>query len=162
MQDEDGEEEPEITEENVDEYLKDAETLGGTTSAHVDDENVKSNPVMRAFILEVNPHLVRLATVTPLSFATDSAVPTITDALNATHQRALECFNNFLLAMNDIPSKFWFSERLPDAHQAWRWLFELANKIASAPQSEARDEVIEVIVGCLWSLGRGLTQNIVS
>lgn len=162
MEDEDAEE-PEVTEENVDEYLKDAaETLGHTTSTTVDDENVKSNPVLRALVLQVNPHLVRLATLTPLSFATDSVAPTITEALNATHQRALECFNNFLLAMNDIPSKFWFNEHLSDAHQAWRWLFDLANKVASTPQSKTRDELIEVIVGCLWSLGRGLVQNIVS
>ncbi len=58
--------------------------------------------------------------------------------------------------MNEIPSKFWFKEQSSDAVQAWRWLFNTANLVASSPESEDRNAVLEAIVGCLWSLGRGL------
>lgn len=163
MVDED-EPEEEVNEDNVDEYLKEASQLDqqSSTNATVDDQLVRTNPVLRTFIVDISPQLIRLATPTPLSFPAEIIAPTVTDALVLTHQRALECFNNFLLAMAEIPSKFWFKEHKADACHAWRWLFNLANTVASAPASEMRDEVVEVIVGCLWSLGRGLQQDIVS
>ncbi|KAI7877836.1 ARM repeat-containing protein [Lichtheimia hyalospora FSU 10163] len=161
MVDED-EPEQEVNEDNVDEYLKEASQLDqqSSTNATVDDQLVRTNPVLRTFIVDISPQLIRLATPTPLSFPAQVIAPTVTDALVLTHQRALECFNNFLLAMAEIPSKFWFKEHKSDACHAWRWLFNLANTVASAPASENRDEVVEVIVGCLWSLGRGLQQDI--
>ncbi|KAI9266494.1 armadillo-type protein [Phascolomyces articulosus] len=157
----DGDQEPEeVTEENIDELLKDSENLEQKTSSAVDDQLIRSNPIMGAFITEISPQLIRLATLTPLSFPQEPIAPGVTDALVLTHQRALECFNNYLLAMAELPSKFWFKEHKSDACQAWRWLFNLANTVGSAQPSQARDELIEIIVGCLWSLGRGLGQEI--
>ena len=160
-----GDEEPveeEVTEENVDELLKNGEEFDQKTSSAVDDALVRSNPILGAFINEISPQLIRLATLTPLSLSSEPIAPGVSDAIVLTHQRALECFNNFLLAMAEMPSKFWFKEHLSDACQAWRWLFNLANQAGAAPPSQARDDLIEVIVGCLWSLGRGLGQDIVS
>ncbi|KAI7856788.1 armadillo-type protein [Circinella umbellata] len=156
----DDEEEPEITEDNIDELLKDSENLSEKTSNAVDDQIIRNNPILGAFITEISPQLIRLATLTPLSFPQEPIVPAVTDALILTHQRALECFNNYLLALAELPSKFWFKEHKSDACQAWRWLFNLANTVGATQPSQARDELIEIIVGCLWSLGRGLGQDI--
>ncbi|KAI9488024.1 armadillo-type protein [Zychaea mexicana] len=156
----DDEEPEEVTEENVEDLLKDGENLDQKTSTAVDDQLIRTNPILRSFITDISPQLIQLASLTPLSFPSEPIAPAITDALVLTHQRALECFNNFLLAMAELPSKFWFKEHKSDACQAWRWLFNLANTVGSAQSSQARDELIEIIVGCLWSLGRGLGQDI--
>ncbi|KAI9312969.1 armadillo-type protein [Dichotomocladium elegans] len=158
-EDEEGwEEEGNNAEENIAET---ADLEQSTTSAAVNEQLIRSNPVVHAFIYQVMPQLIRLATLTPLSFPSENMLaPTVSDAIALTHQRALECFNNFLLAMAEIPSKFWFKEFKADACQGWRWLFDLANQVGASPASPAREDVLEVIVTCLWSLGRGLQQDI--
>ncbi|KAI8336346.1 armadillo-type protein [Chlamydoabsidia padenii] len=151
-----------INEDNIDNYLEDVEALKEGNGDTTNLELLRTNPIMHAFTYQVFPQLIRLATPTPtLSFPTDPTLcPTVTLGLGLTHQRALECINNFLLAMNDLPSNFWFQEHLSDAKQAWQWLFETAHKIGASPPSEQRDVILEVMVGCLWSLGRGLKQEI--
>jgi hypothetical protein len=152
-----------LNEDNVDEYLRDAENLVDSTSAAVDEAAIRSNPVLKNFTSKIFPKLFQLATPTVLSFPQDGTLCSgITHGLTLTHQRALECLNNFLLAMNEVPSKFWFKEHLSDAQKTWSWLFSNANMIGSAPESEERNDILEVIVGCLWALGRGLGGNIVS
>ncbi|KAI8083106.1 armadillo-type protein [Halteromyces radiatus] len=149
-----------INEDNIDDYLQDAAALNDNTNGNT--ELLNSNPVMHAFTYQIFPQLIRLATPTPtLSFPADPTFcPTVTLGLSLTHQRSLECINNFLLAMNDVPSKIWFKEHVSDAQQAWQWLFQTAHQIGSCTASESRDSILEVMVGCLWSLGRGLGQNI--
>ncbi|ORE09803.1 ARM repeat-containing protein [Rhizopus microsporus var. microsporus] len=149
----DEDEEEEEKEENLELELNET-----STSVNVDEEKIRSSPVVKAFTIQVFPHLIRLATPTCLSFPVEPSV--ITQGLTLTHQRALECLNNFLLAMSEIPSKFWFKEQNADAVQAWRWLFNMAHTVASAPDSEHKHAVLETIVGCLWCLGRGLGQHI--
>lgn len=155
-----------INEDNIDNYLEDAEALkdgsGDLGNSKHDLELLRTNPIMHTFTYQVFPQLIRLATPTPtLSFPADPTLcPTVTIGLGLTHQRSLECINNFLLAMNDLPSNFWFQEHLSDAKQAWKWLFETAHQIGACPSSEQRDAILEVMVGCLWSLGRGLKQEI--
>jgi hypothetical protein len=153
-----------INEDNIDNYLEDAEALkdgNGDLGGKHDLELLRTNPIMHAFTYQVFPQLIRLATPTTLSFPADPTLcPTVTIGLGLTHQRSLECINNFLLAMNDLPSNFWFQEHLSDAKQAWKWLFETAHQIGACPSSEQRDAILEVMVGCLWSLGRGLKQEI--
>ncbi|CAO3613695.1 unnamed protein product [Mucor fragilis] len=150
-----------LNEDNVDDYLRDAENLGQNTSTAVDEAVVRSNPVLSNFTFKIFPKLLALSTPTVLSFPVDATFcPGVTHCLTLTHQRALECLNNFLLAMNEVPSKFWFKEHLDDAQKTWTWLFSTANAIGSAPESEDRNQILEVIVGCLWALGRGLGENI--
>lgn len=153
-----------VNEDNVDDYLLEAEKLGdNTTSNAVDEAVVRSNPVLGNFTFKVFPHLLQLATPTCISFPQDATfAPGVTQGLTLTHQRALECLNNFLLAMNEVPSKFWFKEHISDATKTWSWLFQSAVSIGNAPASEERDAILEAIVGCLWALGRGLGENIVS
>ncbi|KAI7895572.1 armadillo-type protein [Mucor mucedo] len=147
--------------DNVDEYLREAESLGDNTSAAVDEAVVRSNPVLSNFTQRIFPRLLQLATPTSVSFPENAALaPGVTQGLTLTHQRALECLNNFLLAMNEVPSKFWFREHIADAKKTWGWLFQTAIAIGNAPASEDRDAIIEAIISCLWSLGRGLGNNI--
>lgn len=150
-----------VNEDNVDEYLRDAEKLGMNTSAAVDEEVIRSNPVLATFTNSVYPKLLELSTPTVLSYSQDTSFG-VAQALTLTHQRALECLNNFLLAMNEIPTKFWFKEHLHNAQKTWGWLFSMANTVASVPSSEQRDNILEIIIGCLWALGRGLGDQIVS
>ncbi|KAI8094205.1 armadillo-type protein [Thamnidium elegans] len=161
-QDQDAEEMTDnLNEDNVDDYLREAESLGDNTSTAVDEAVVRSNPVINNFSIKIFPQLVQLATPTSVSFPQDATfAPGVTQGLVLTHQRALECLNNFLLAMNEVPSKFWFKEHVDDAKKTWSWLFQNAILIGTAPASEERDSIIEAIVSCLWSLGRGLGQNI--
>lgn len=164
-QDQDAEEMTDnLNEDNVDQYLRDAEKLGDhTTSIAVDEAVVRSNPVLGNFTTMIFPQLLLLATPTSVSFPQDALfAPGVTQGLTLTHQRALECLNNFLLAMNEVPSKFWFKEHILDATKTWSWLFQNAILIGTALASEDRDSILEAIVGCLWSLGRGLGENIVS
>ncbi|CAO3617277.1 unnamed protein product [Cunninghamella blakesleeana] len=156
-----------INEDNIESYLDDPSAIVNDTNKNITEENMellKSNPVLHSFIYQIFPKLITLATPTVLSFpsqdVSSSVSATVTLGLEMVHQRSLECFNNFLLAMNDLPTKLWFKEHLNDAKQSWQWLFETAHKIGSAPSSDMRDTVLEVMVGCLWSLGRGLGQEI--
>lgn len=152
-----------LNEENVDEYLRDAENLGEGTAATVEESVIRSSPVVNNFTTNIYPRLLQLASPTTLSFTQEYPLASgIKQGLALTHQRALECLNNFLLAMNETPSKFWFKEHVDDASKTWSWLFATAHTIGSAPDSEERNDVLEAIVGCLWALGRGLGVNIVS
>jgi hypothetical protein len=129
----------------------------------MNDEQLGQNTTLHAYIHQVFPQLIRLSTATPISFEHIDKAPTVTRSLTLTHQRALECLNNFLLSMNEVPSKYWFRECKSDAIQLWRWLFTLADQVATSHAEQwAKEVILETAVGCLWALGRGLTQDIVS
>lgn len=158
MMDENEEEKPPTEDEEGFE-----EEVAGKTSSAVDEALIRSNPVLYAYIHQIFPQLIRLSTATPISYQQMSLSPLVTQGLVTTHQRSLECLNNFLLAMNELPRKFWFKDYKSDATQLWRWLFEIADNVAnSKPEEWARDAILEVVISCLWALGRGLEQDIVS
>ncbi|KAI9259959.1 armadillo-type protein [Helicostylum pulchrum] len=147
-------------EEDDDDDGIDQEIFGQTSSA-MDDALIRSNPVLHAYIHQIFPQLIRLSTATPISFHQMNLSPLVTHGLVITHQRSLECLNNFLLAMNEVPKKYWFKEYKSDATQLWIWLFNLANEVASSkPEEWARDGILEIVVSCIWALGRGLGQDI--
>ncbi|KAG2187982.1 hypothetical protein INT44_000732 [Umbelopsis vinacea] len=150
----------------------------GETSNTADLALLKNNPILHMLIHQVFPQLIKLGTTTkisyppqetPAKYAPQSIESSIIDAFSNTHLRAIECLNNFLLTMNDLPSKFWFKEKKEDAQNAWTWLFQTAGGVAGSgvavgdeePGQELRGAVLEAIVGCLWALARGLGQDIV-
>ncbi|KAF8931517.1 hypothetical protein BGZ52_012403 [Haplosporangium bisporale] len=119
--------------------------------------------------------LIHLGTPTPLSFPeqtvpTPSTVaPLITTQLATTHLRAIEALNNFLLTMADsVPGKWWYKHRKADADQCWTWLFQQAGAVAGngvqvgaeEKGQEMRGAVLDAIVGCLWTLARGLDAEV--
>jgi hypothetical protein len=179
MEDEDEEAEATADTDNVDDDVLADLAATGETSNTEDIALLKNNPVLHILIYQVFPQLIKLASTTKISYPPQetpakyselSIEANIISAFSLTHLRAFECMNNFFLAMNDLPSKFWFKEKKEEAQQAWNWLFQSAGAVAGSgvavgneePQQELRGSVLEAIVGCLWALGRGLGQDIVS
>ncbi|ORZ26498.1 armadillo-type protein [Lobosporangium transversale] len=133
--------------------------------------DLSSHPIINILTSTVFPALISLATPTSLSFPpqevpTPSTVaPLITAQLSTTHLRAIEALNNFLLTMADaVPGKWWYKQRKADAEQCWVWLFQQAGAVAGKgvqvgaeeKGQEMRGTILDGIVGCLWTLARGL------
>ncbi|KAI8883817.1 ARM repeat-containing protein [Backusella circina FSU 941] len=157
---EDGEEEHQQQQPNDDEDDEDVMNQVHTFSSMSDDQ-LRQNSILHAYIHQIFPQLIRLSTATPISFEQIDKAPNVTRSLTLTHQRSLECMNNFLLSMNEVPTKYWFRECRSDAVQLWRWLFGLADQVAtSGAEQWAKEVILETAVGCLWALGRGLTHDI--
>jgi hypothetical protein len=187
---EDGDETMEDDEEVIEEQLNGGDddldnailedmAATGETSTSADLALLKNNPILHMLIHQVFPQLIKLGSTTkisyppqetPAKYSPHSIESTIINAFSSTHLRAIECLNNFLLTMNELPSKFWFKEKKEDAQNAWVWLFQTAGGVAGSgvavgdeePGQQLRGAVLEAIVGCLWALARGLGQDIVS
>ncbi|KAG0245643.1 armadillo-type protein [Mortierella sp. GBAus27b] len=137
--------------------------------------DLSGHPIINILTNTVFPALINLATPTPLSFPEQevptpkTVAPEITAQLAQTHLRAVEVLNNFLLTMADaVPGKWWYKQRKADAEQCWTWLFQQAGTVAGKgvqvgaeeKGQEMRGAVLDAIVGCLWTLARGLDANV--
>ncbi|KAF9318150.1 hypothetical protein BG003_011710 [Podila horticola] len=137
--------------------------------------DLSGHTIINILVNTVFPALIHLGTPTPLSFPeqtvpTPSTVaPLITTQLATTHLRAIEALNNFLLTMADsVPGKWWYKHRKADAEQCWTWLFQQAGAVAGngvqvgaeEKGQEMRGAVLDAIVGCLWTLARGLDAEV--
>ncbi|KAG0208513.1 hypothetical protein BGX28_000567 [Mortierella sp. GBA30] len=133
--------------------------------------DLSGHPIINILTNTVFPALINLGTPTPLSFPLQeiptpaTAAPLITAQLATTHLRSIEALNNFLLTMADaVPGKWWYNQRKSDAEQCWTWLFQQAGNVAGKgvqvgaeeKGQEMRGAVLDAIVGCLWTLARGL------
>ncbi|KAF9927084.1 hypothetical protein FBU30_003508 [Linnemannia zychae] len=137
--------------------------------------DLSGHPIINILINTVFPALINLGTPTPLSFPEQevptpaTVAPLITAQLATTHLRAIEALNNFLLTMADaVPGKWWYKQRTADAEQCWIWLFQQAGVVAGKgvqvgaeeKGQEMRGAILDAIVGCLWTLARGLEANV--
>lgn len=137
--------------------------------------DLSGHPIINILINTVFPALINLGTPTPLSFPEQevptpaTVAPLITAQLATTHLRAIEALNNFLLTMADaVPGKWWYKHRKADAEQCWVWLFQQAGTVAGKgvqvgaeeKGQEMRGAILDAIVGCLWTLARGLNANV--
>ncbi|KAG0372776.1 hypothetical protein BGX24_012591 [Mortierella sp. AD032] len=137
--------------------------------------DLSGHPIINILINTVFPALINLGTPTPLSFPEQevptpaTVAPLITSQLATTHLRAIEALNNFLLTMADaVPGKWWYKNRQADAEQCWVWLFQQAGIIAGKgvqvgaeeKGQEMRGAILDAIVGCLWTLARGLDAQV--
>ncbi|KAF0441919.1 ARM repeat-containing protein [Gigaspora margarita] len=134
------------------------------------DEQSKIHPILNTFATIILPKLFTLAYPTHLSFPEQlgpnvlpmpSVAPEITSSLATVHIRTIECINNFLLVMVDnVEDKWWFTQHREDAKQAWTLLFELGNQVTGKgindPGQENRVKILDALIGCLWTLARGL------
>lgn len=170
MEDDDAKKDEAKKDDDLDENtLREMEQLAAA-SAEV-PMDLSSHPIINILINTVFPALIHLGTPTPLSFPeqevpTPSTVaPLITAQLATTHLRAIEALNNFLLTMTDaVPGRWWYKQRKADAEQCWSWLFQQAGVIAGKgvqvgaeeKGQELRGAILDAIVGCLWTLARGL------
>jgi hypothetical protein len=139
--------------------------------------DLSGHPIIHILTNTVFPALIHLATPTPLSFPEQevptpkTVAPQITAQLALTHLRAVEALNNFLLTMADaVPGKWWYKQRKADAEQCWSWLFQQAGAVAGKgvrvgaeeKGQEMRGAILDAIVGCLWTLARGLDARVPS
>ncbi|KAG0341537.1 hypothetical protein BG004_005993 [Podila humilis] len=137
--------------------------------------DLSGHTIINILVNTVFPALIHLGTPTPLSFPeqtvpTPSTVhPLITAQLATTHLRAIEALNNFLLTMADaVPGRWWYKQRKADAEQCWTWLFQQAGNVAGTgvrvgaeeKGQEMRGAMLDAIVGCLWTLARGLDAEV--
>lgn len=175
-EDEDDTQEPEEPkkEDDLDENtLREMEQLAAASAETPMD--LSGHPIIHILINTVFPALINLGTPTPLSFPAQEVptpamvAPLITAQLATTHLRAIETLNNFLLTMADaVPGKWWYHQRKSDAEQCWAWLFQQAGTVAGKgvqvgseeKGQEMRGAVLDAIVGCLWTLARGLDANV--
>ncbi|KAF8951567.1 hypothetical protein BGZ46_003909 [Entomortierella lignicola] len=173
-EDEEGKDEFEEKKDDDDENtLREMEQLAAASAEIPMD--LSNHPIINILTNTVFPALVNLATPTPLSFPAQevptppTAAPLITSQLATTHLRAIEALNNFLLTMADaVPGKWWYKARKADAEQCWTWLFQQAGTVAGKgvqvgseeKGQEMRGAVLDAIVGCLWTLARGLDANV--
>ncbi|CAG8651743.1 7721_t:CDS:10, partial [Acaulospora morrowiae] len=148
------------------------------TDANNDDYpkyNMQELPTLNTMATVVLPELLRLANPAHLSFPEQlgSSGPTIvrnvTRLFATVHLRAIECLNNYLLIMADVvEGKWWFTQCRYEAQQTWIRLFELFNKVSSINtkagmgeyMQETKDEILETLMGCLWTLSRGLDGDV--
>ncbi|KAG0038427.1 hypothetical protein BGZ82_000251 [Podila clonocystis] len=165
---------PEQKDDGLDENtLREMEQITAASSETPLD--LSGHTIINILVNTVFPALIHLGTPTPLSFPeqivpTPSTVaPLITIQLATTHLRAIEALNNFLLTMADsVPGKWWYKHRKADAEQCWIWLFQQAGAVAGngvqvgaeGKGQELRGAVLDAIVGCLWTLARGLDAEI--
>ncbi|CAG8514893.1 5524_t:CDS:2, partial [Scutellospora calospora] len=138
------------------------------------DKQSKIHPILNTFASIILPRLFGLACPTHLSFPEQlgpnvlpipSVTPEITSSLATVHLRAIECINNFFLIMVDnVEDKWWFTQNRDDAKQAWTRLFELGTQVTGKgidkPGQEFRGKILEALIGCLWTLTRGLEGNV--
>ncbi|KAI1299933.1 hypothetical protein EDD11_006353 [Mortierella claussenii] len=137
--------------------------------------DLSGHPIIHILTNTVFPALINLATSTPLSFPEQeiptpaTVAPLVTAQLATTHLRAVEALNNFLLTMADaVPGKWWYKQRKSEAEQCWTWLFQQAGTVAGKgvqvgaeeKGQEMRGAVLDAIVGCLWTLARGLEADV--
>ncbi|GBB99537.1 hypothetical protein RclHR1_03550017 [Rhizophagus clarus] len=140
--------------------------------------NGSEHPILNMFATDIISDLIRLSRPTSLSYPEQlghnvipvkSVVPTITDSLAMVHLRAVECMNNFFLTMVDIvEEKWWFVKHRDAAKYTWTRLVEVANQVAGKgikvgaedPGQKMRGTVLEALVGCLWTLARGLNGEV--
>ncbi|KAG0089287.1 hypothetical protein BGZ93_003756 [Podila epicladia] len=165
---------PEKKDDGLDENtLREMEQIAAASSETPLD--LSGHTIINILVNTVFPALIHLGTPTPLSFPeqtvpTPSTVaPLITTQLATTHLRAIEALNNFLLTMADsVPGKWWYKHRKADAEQCWTWLFQQAGTVAGngvqvgaeEKGQELRGAVLDSIVGCLWTLARGLDADV--
>ncbi|KAF9151841.1 hypothetical protein BG015_006136 [Linnemannia schmuckeri] len=173
-EDEDEMEDAEKKDNDLDENtLREMEQLAAASAETPMD--LSGHPIINILINTVFPALINLGTPTPLSFPEQeiptpaTVAPLITAQLATTHLRAIEALNNFLLTMADaVPGKWWYKHRKSDAEQCWVWLFQQAGTVAGKgvqvgaeeKGQEMRGAILDAIVGCLWTLARGLDTQV--
>ncbi|CAG8463507.1 11835_t:CDS:2 [Racocetra fulgida] len=142
--------------------------------ANQPDKQSNIHPILNTYATIILPNLFNLARPTHLSFPEQlgpnvlpmpSVAPEITSSLATVHLRAIECINNFLLIMVDnVEDKWWFTQHREDAKQAWAFLFELGGQVTGKgigePGQENRAKILDALIGCLWTLTRGLEGNV--
>ncbi|KAI9500474.1 hypothetical protein BX070DRAFT_195836 [Coemansia spiralis] len=147
--------------DDMDDVLADEDTI-----AKKADEAVQ-NSILGVFINSIIPSLQRLAEptkMTTLATALNDLVASVVEDFAALNERALGCFNNFLLVIEES-IKSWFLLHKNSVDHWWRFLIAIAEHIFgvdAAPEElskldqRLRFSVLEPAFGCMWTLARGV------
>ncbi|KAJ1991612.1 hypothetical protein GGI25_001597 [Coemansia spiralis] len=162
--------------DDMDDVLADEDTI-----AKKADEAVQ-NSILGVFINSIIPSLQRLAEPTKMTTlatalnecsvlvngdgdsGSSSLVASVVEDFAALNERALGCFNNFLLVIEES-IKSWFLLHKNSVDHWWRFLIAIAEHIFgvdAAPEElskldqRLRFSVLEPAFGCMWTLARGV------
>ncbi|KAJ1813596.1 hypothetical protein LPJ75_003119 [Coemansia sp. RSA 2598] len=154
----------------------------GTAAQKTDD--AVQHSILGVFITSIVPSLQRLAEPTAMSTLptaisacgisdisdTESIrlVSSTVEAFANLHDRALGCFNNILLVIEES-AKTWFRMHSDSVASWWQFLIAVAehlfgientpSELASADQN-LRFVVLEPAIGCMWTLARSASGNV--
>ncbi|KAJ1865137.1 hypothetical protein LPJ73_000091 [Coemansia sp. RSA 2703] len=154
-----------------------------STTAQKTDEEMQHS-ILGAFISVIIPSLRRLAEPTSMSTLTTAlnecltpntsdsfAIQLVTSTVESfatLHDRALGCFNNFLLVIEES-IKSWFRLHSDSVASWWSFLIAVAEHLFSVenPSAEfvATDQrlrfvILEPTVGCMWTLARSVSGDV--
>ncbi|KAJ1722541.1 hypothetical protein LPJ53_003038 [Coemansia erecta] len=154
-----------------------------STTAQKTDEEMQHS-ILGAFISVIIPSLRRLAEPTRMSTLTtalnecltpstsdSSAINLVTSTVEGfatLHDRALGCFNNFLLVIEES-IKSWFRLHSDSVASWWSFLIAVAEHLFSVENPPAeftttdqrlRFVILEPTVGCMWTLARSVAGDV--
>ncbi|KAJ2847813.1 hypothetical protein IWW36_003661, partial [Coemansia brasiliensis] len=148
------------------------DVLGDEAAAKREAEDAVQQSILGMFIETIVPHLLRLAEPTSATFlasATAGCTPdTITrvvlvaEDFAALNERALSCFNNFFLVIEES-LRPWFRMHSDNVAQWWACLVAVAERLlaADSPSADLADAdqqlrfaVLDPTIGCMWTLAR--------
>ncbi|KAJ2489726.1 hypothetical protein IWW37_003783 [Coemansia sp. RSA 2050] len=140
-------------------------------------DDVVHQSILGVFIGAIVPLLQRLAKPTKMSTlatamsecaqttpnsAATKAIISVVESFTALHERALSCFNNVLLVIEES-LKAWFRKHGDNVDQWWRLLIDIAQLLFGTVGSSAdladtdqrlRFAVLEPTISCMWTLAR--------
>ncbi|KAJ1647253.1 hypothetical protein LPJ64_001366 [Coemansia asiatica] len=154
----------------------------GTAAQKTDD--AVQHSILGIFITNIVPSLQRLAEPTAMSTLPNAIkecgmsnisdsesiklVSSIVETFANLHDRALGCFNNVLLVIEES-AKSWFRMHSDAIASWWQFLIAVAEHlfgIENTPQELAsidqnlRFIVLEPAIGCMWTLARSVSGNV--
>ncbi|KAJ2511768.1 hypothetical protein GGH20_005358, partial [Coemansia sp. RSA 1937] len=131
-------------------------------AAKKETEEAVRQSVLGVFIDAIVPSLLRLAE--PTTCAAESArLASVAEDFAALNERALGCFNNFLLVIEES-LKAWFRMHADRVDAWWRFLIGVAERLVgsaadadpAAADRRLRYMVLDRAIGCMWTLARGV------
>ncbi|KAJ1882140.1 hypothetical protein LPJ66_011200, partial [Kickxella alabastrina] len=172
------EDQNDFDEDDMEELLADESTI-----AKEADETIQHS-ILGMFLNVIVPSLRLLAEPTKMSTlataikecsvsetadeASLKMIISVSETFATLHERALGCFNNFLLVIEDS-LKSWFRLHSDNVAAWWGFLIAVADHlfgVESAPaEHSATDQrlrfvILEPVVGCMWTLARSVGGNV--
>ncbi|KAJ2798780.1 hypothetical protein H4S07_005609 [Coemansia furcata] len=153
------------------------EILADESTIAKEADDVVQQSILGMFIGAIVPSLQRLAKPTKMSTlataigecaqltsnsASVKVVVSVVESFAALHERALSCFNNVLLVIEES-LKAWFRKHGDCVDQWWRLLIDIAQLLFGTAGSPAeladtdqrlRFAVLEPTISCMWTLAR--------
>ncbi|KAJ1732331.1 hypothetical protein LPJ61_002092 [Coemansia biformis] len=150
--------------------------LGNESEAMKETEEAVHQSILGVFIDSIIPPLLRLAEPTRMSTLAAAAVEcsagpgeeatelaaSMAECFVALHERALSCFNNFLLVVEESLQP-WFRIHADRVGGWWQFLIAVAEHLFKADlpatglsdaDQQLRAAVLEPAVSCMWTLTR--------